>query len=164
MTEVRLQSMYFRRFGKSGLMVPNFRPNGWLECDIWCVTSSGYVHEVEIKLSKSDFLADRRKKLSALVPGCGGADSFVGLPSMKHDLLESGDCHPSRFSFLVPLGLVSEIDVPDWAGLIVAHPRRLEVLRRAPKLHNRKVSEDEISRARRVFYLRYWDLKKKLGK
>src|SRR5690606_6291621 len=90
----------------------------------------GYAREYEIKTSRSDFLADRRK-------------SHLG--RVKHDeLAEGATCGPTRFWFVTPVGLLTEGDIPEWAGWIeIAGAEVLwkakEIVRRpAPQLHREK--------------------------
>ena len=131
------------------LVVPNFTPARWFECDLWAVTNAGYATEYEIKLTRSDFLADAAKR------------DRLGL---KHDRVHAGDpAGPSRFYYVMPEGLVAPEDVPAWAGIKTARPARLrryamvDETRPAPKLHRYKAAERDVQRAARNFYFRYWD-------
>jgi hypothetical protein len=44
------------------LMIPNYTPDRWFECDMFAITKSGYFHEFEIKLTVDDFRDDANKK------------------------------------------------------------------------------------------------------
>lgn len=71
----------------------------------------GFSRVVEVKVSRSDFLADRRK------PHASAPDRGMG----------------GQRWYLVPSGLVRADEVPDWCGLAYAHSRRIEVVREAPE-------------------------------
>lgn len=92
-------------------------------CDFLYFTFSGYTVEVEIKISRSDFLADFKKP--------------------KHNLLKlkPKDYEKSvanRFYFAVPEGLITKEEVPDYAGLIYVKKYRCEVVKKAPLNHKFK--------------------------
>jgi hypothetical protein len=123
-------------------VIPNYTPRHWFECDVFEVTRAGFFREYEVKLSRSDFFADRAKvqhrwEESGGDPGCSHTmtGTLAGLASVytcrdcgmtqtrlcesKHDRLAKGDSRgPSRFWFVAPLGLLEIADVPPWAGLI----------------------------------------------
>lgn len=101
------------------------------ESDFLTVTSAGYIHEIEIKMSRSDFLADFKKQ-------------------DKHTRLQHGE-YANYFWFAVPQGLLLPADIPDYAGhlefirltgkrstgLIINQPKK------APRLHTNKMPEIE---------------------
>lgn len=75
------------------------------ESDFFCVSKSGYVTEVEIKISRSDFKNDFKKVF------CNGMN--------KHEYLKSkGTYKPNKFYFAVPEGMIKKEEVPEYAGLI----------------------------------------------
>jgi hypothetical protein len=76
------------------------------ESDILAELMSGYLEEYEIKISKSDFKHDFKKKKHKL---------FEKL--MKKDKRVRKNSTPNYFSFVVPKDLISIDDVPDYAGL-----------------------------------------------
>lgn len=80
------------------------------ESDFFCVSKSGYVIEVEIKISRSDFKNDFKKTLSD--------------GNNKHQHLKSTSTYkPNKFYFAVPEGLIKKEEVPDYAGLIYIHEK-----------------------------------------
>lgn len=134
------------------------------EMDLAVLRESGYLYEVEIKISASDFRQEFKTK----------AD--------KHDMLVNGEIDSewisrdgefqkvihgrkphmsSSFYFAMPLDLALKLksEIPEYAGLIGVHesmhfPR---VIKKAPKLKNaRKLTDDERMRFMRYAYLRYW--------
>lgn len=74
------------------------------ESDFFSVSESGYVYEVEIKVTRGDFKDDFNK-------------------TSKHTLLESADPEinlkrPNKFFYAAPKGLLNTIEIPKYAGLI----------------------------------------------
>jgi hypothetical protein len=79
------------------------------ESDFFCISTSGYAIEVEVKISKSDFKADFKK-------------------TDKHCIVKNGnDIHnvkqfrPNRFYYCCPEGLIDKNEVPEYAGLLYYH-------------------------------------------
>ena len=118
------------------------------EADLVVVSKSGYVSEIEIKTSVSDFRADFKKR--------------------KHRLLE--DSLISRFIYAMPRSVWEKADLtPDARyGLIVVDARKplpsIELqarwIRRPQKLGRQsKLSDKQITNLYRLAYLRMWDLK-----
>ncbi len=116
------------------------------ESDFFSVSDSGYVYEVEVKISRSDFKDDFNKV-------------------EKHKLLESVNpdtCRlkPNKFFYAAPKGLLSTAMIPPYAGLIeVTSPNSMAVVaKEAPFLHK----EDSFTNLKDIlldkFYYRYRDL------
>lgn len=125
----------------ASFVIPSFTPDGWWENDVFEVTKARYWHEYEVKTSRSDFLADSRKRKveswsvveRRLVPNEGPT---------KHEMLAGrSERGPSRFTFVVPDGMLGVHEVPEWAGLIVARKSNngrwlsLITAKPAPRLH-----------------------------
>ena len=115
------------------------------ESDFFSVSDSGYVYEVEVKITRSDFKDDFNKV-------------------NKHKLLESVDPitakkKPNKFFYAAPKGLLSTAMIPPYAGLIeVTSPDSIAVVvKDAPFLHR----EDSFTNLKDVlldkFYYRYRD-------
>lgn len=127
---------------------------GWglaYEADLIAVSKAGYVNEVEIKISRSDLVADRRK---AKHTG-GGLD-----PRVK------------RFWYAVPTVLVEAAlsIAPPHHGVIEIHevknswdtaPRlKTRISRAAATIETAKsITTVQMSELLRLGYLRYWDLR-----
>lgn len=61
-TELDIQIALWKDLQSSrDLVMPNYTPKKWFECDVMAVTKAGYLEEYEIKLSASDFKADAKK-------------------------------------------------------------------------------------------------------
>lgn len=114
------------------------------ECDVLTITKAGYSHEYEVKVSAADFRADAMKTRDRW-----DTTTRQRVSENKHQLIASGR-RTNRFSFVVPEKLVGKVEVPDWAGLVVAveriakgarqdiHWLELEVERDAPMIHRSK--------------------------
>lgn len=124
---------------------PNVYPHiGWGEADVLGVRPSGYVDEIEIKISHQDFLADFDKTVNwTEQPYKTNPDRKRRVKTLKHDQLKARDCFPNRFSFLVSPDLVDKIEVPEYAGLMtISEGGYLIVVKEAPVLHKNKIDKD----------------------
>lgn len=135
-------------------------PNTYLngnEADIFHVTKSGYLYEYEIKISRSDFFAEKKK---------------IG----KTDKLNDGK-RCNFFYYLVPEGLIHPEEVPEYAGLeyitsIIyvkcnkmgnysdnpnwVEPRLFtKVIKTAPKLSSEKLGEKHFLKLMESTYRRF---------
>ncbi len=121
---------------RSDIMLPNFYV-GRYEMDVFKLTKSGFISEYEIKISKSDFLADFRKY-----------DCWNGKKTLKHDLIKSGGRACNRFYFVTPQNILTIKDIPPHSGWIEMHDSGyLDVKKNAPVLHKRKYEDfDTLSR------------------
>lgn len=141
--------------------MPNVYVGNWNECDALLVLKSGYVHEVEMKVSVSDFKADFHKtNLYKKVKSEYGYTTAQ--ENLKHDLLAAGEGFPNRFSFLVPEDMIGVDDVPPYAGLYYFHRYKGEYGRisekKSPKLmHKNKISDDLLLHLTKKFVYRYVD-------
>lgn len=130
---------------RTNIVVPNvsWGMNVRYECDLVVLTTSGYAHEVEIKVSRQDLINDLKKR-------------------HKHD-------HYNFRSlwFAVPTYLLKNIEyIPLHAGiLVVTSNRRVYVLAK-PEINQRakKWTERERYTLARLGYIRIWTLKEKLLK
>jgi len=158
-SESLIQMWLMWRRHRRSFVLPNYTPAGWWECDVFELRTSGYFVEYEIKISLSDFRADREKAKE---------DRWLRSPKrMKHEeLLQRSTSGPSRFFYVVPEGLIGACDVPEWSGLIVMrrstsrHSSQLfeEVAKPAPRLHQQKLQPKIEEHARSVIYYRFHDL------
>lgn len=120
-------------------------PGGW-ESDFFSVSDAGYLYEIEIKVSKSDFNDDFKKK-------------------SKHTLLESAEqehneLRPNKFFYAVPRGLLPSFSIPTYAGLIEVNNRNEQavVIKEAPFIHQTKLLEKYKTKLLDKFCWRYNDL------
>lgn len=170
MNEIAIQNALWRDIYKAhSIVMPNYTPMRWWECDLFAVTKAGFWTEHEIKLSVADFKADAQKEQFKLTGG-GTYQFRTNETERKHDLLTARDARgPSRFWFVVPEAIETKIVVPDFAGLKVFYPNgkvksHLVILQRktAPRLHSEKYDPGK-SKIMEAFYWRFWNLRTKLA-
>jgi len=89
---------------------------GW-ESDFWCMTSDGDTREFEIKISRSDFLIDKKKQ--------------------KHSDTTKG---ANYFYYVCPPELISKNEVGKY-GLIYVSDERLTIEKKPTKLHSFKFND-----------------------
>ncbi len=152
LTEGDVQKMLWWDFRSSSrILMPNFTPQGWWECDIWRVTNAGWPYEYEIKLNRQDFRADAKKERKCW---------RTGVVSNKHRLMS--ECpYPRRFYYVLPID-IGDVEIPDWAGTIWFTDYNGRAVRRGkidqgPGLGETKATEAEIKRALTSAYYRFWD-------
>lgn len=143
------------------LIMHNYTPRKWFECDVMAVTKAGYLEEYEIKLSASDFKADTKKCFrDGYLRG-----ERIGGKNKHQELQNKSPDGPSRFWFVVSHNIVDKIEIPEWAGLKVAYNFNkkgnlyLKELKKAPKLHTNKIDDKIVEHAKSVCYWRYWNTK-----
>lgn len=101
------------------------------ESDLFAISTSKYAVEIEVKISRSDFLADFKKKKHKLF----------------NEARQAGKGHeftriPNRFYFACPEGMIKSWEVPAYAGLIYTNPKYADfhIEKKAPLIH--KVKND----------------------
>lgn len=95
----------------------------WLliwEADILSINKSGYLTEFEVKVSRSDFKADAKKRKWSWF-------------EMKIETQL-----PNYFYYACPVGLIGIDEVPKFAGLVYVGPDGVEVIKKASLLHKQK--------------------------
>lgn len=152
------------------IMLPNVYTQHDNEVDLFCIRKSGYCDEFEVKLSRSDFLADKNKFVQAEEPTrseeitFGWHNRHLG-PSYKkkHEALSLGMMDVNYFWYAIKEGIAEVSDLPDFSGLIViSNDKGPEVIRRPKLLHRKKLSADKKYKIARKLSYRFWDLKNKL--
>jgi hypothetical protein len=139
-TEALIQRLLFQDLVDKGHghIAPNCCALG-NEADLLSITQAGFVNEYEIKISRSDFKADK-KKIHKHRRYMNANDEFT-TQRTRQQLI------PSVFYYVVPAGMVELSEVPHYAGLIevkAVEPRRnslpfvLVVTKKAPRLHKEK--------------------------
>jgi hypothetical protein len=108
------------------------------ESDFLTMTSSKYFIEIEIKISRSDFKNDFKKKLGS-----------KGEYRYKHDLLVDKEFNfkPNKFFFAVPEGLIKQNEVPNNYGIIEISDdnyNSFKIIRNAKFLHKEKLLDNNI--------------------
>ena len=164
--ETEMQRAFYGSFSTRYELVANNLYLGWCggEMDIFGLRKSGFIDEIEIKRSVSDFRADFKKTIilreecEAHFPG-GMTTRPVDVP--KHDSLESGRHSCNYFSFYLPADIVDKCEIPDYAGLYVFAPDNywcIREVKKAPRLHTRKISDHNKYHTAKKMHYRYWDM------
>lgn len=154
------RALYWRRRASAALLLPNYTPAGWWECDLWLITKARYFYEFEIKLSRSDLRADARKGGGVRWTHVTGRGYKKTPRQTKYEAIERADPKsPCRFWYVVPPSLADEA-FPDWAGVSVANEINGRIVlreqRSAPRRHDHRAEQRVIDHARSVCYHRYW--------
>lgn len=135
----------------------NWHVKRW-EMDIACVTKKLLLKEYEIKISRSDFLADKKNKRT------------------KHTLYESahnarkdqmhflGTGVPNMLYYVCPDGLIWPDEVPKYAGLYYYnknHRNKFYLGKPAPRIHSVKINSKLIDN---IYHCMSWRLSTQLNK
>lgn len=118
------------------------------EADLLAMTDAGYLTEIEVKVSKADFLADREKYKHRLAEARG-----------QHELIK-------EFYYAMPWSVWDKCkpeDLPTGAGLILVgrgeYDKQTQArIQQAPVVNfrARKARDDERIQLMRLGYMRYW--------
>lgn len=149
---------------RQSMVLPNYTPRKWWECDVFEITKAGYFREYEIKLSLSDFRADAAKAFTRFN---WETRSHQPIRKKHDDMAAHSPLGPTAFHFVCPADLIPIGDIPPWAGLIYARQRvhsaspgncLLDIIKPAPRLHNGKPDPKILQHARSICYWRYINL------
>lgn len=117
------------------------------ECDLTILSKAGYVYEVEIKVSKSDLIRDKKKMKWK-----------IGMSYLDHNIFRA-------LWFAIPQKLQPFIEhIPEHAGIFVVNKNGWVQQIRQPKIDYsaKKLKDEEKFQLARLGVLRIWDLKRKL--
>lgn len=153
-SEKSIQALLERRFDSGNIRytVPNlylFR-HDW-ETDFLVVQrTSSYCYEIEIKISRSDFMNDFKKvdKHSILKEGTYMKKKYrypinpeTGKKySEKYYAPEKWDFRPNKFYYCVPENLIKKEEVPEYAGLMYVTPLGIITVKEPRFLHKEKLN------------------------
>ena len=108
---------------------PNLYYFSW-ESDFLGYSNLGFLHEVEIKRSASDFKKDFSK-----------VD--------KHNLLMNAQANlgktPNYFWYCMPAGMVPIGDIPWYAGLFYVKNKKIYIVKNAPLLHKKRFLQETVA-------------------
>lgn len=161
------QAIFRKKVSGYRLLLPNYTPLGWFECDLFAVTKAGLFHEFEIKLSIADFRRDAEKRSCVAYREITDPVLRTKLKlydgRLKYDRLADADpIGPAQFWYVVPVGLLPIDSIPPFAGLIEVWNRQdgswvmTKIAKQAPRLHRTKVSSTIEQHALRATYWRFW--------
>lgn len=113
-----------------------FKGMGLQECDVLSISNSNYIYEYEIKISRGDFKKDFTKKKHDHVIN----EKFT---RKKKGEIQFNVCN--YFSYVVPKGLISIDEVPEYAGLIYMNDDfTFDVIKKPKLLHKTKATSSFI--------------------
>lgn len=114
------------------------------ESDFLALTKSGYLYEGEVKISKSDFKADFKKKDKHTLL----RESYEKIEGVE------GKLRPHYFFYVVPENLITEDEVPEYAGLVymTEHFPYWKWVKQAPLLHKEKFTDEELNLQEKFYY------------
>jgi hypothetical protein len=133
---------------------------GW-EADLLVLQPSGWLWEIEIKVSVADFRRELRSKLGkhkALTTGFTPRKYGIGPRSVIR-----------KFFFALPIAVFEKVkeEIPNWAGVIVIDAERVDnwgrvkpyIAKQAKLLNAEKAPADTRSKMIEAVYYQYWKLK-----
>lgn len=154
------------------IAVPNCYTTHDNEADLFCIRSSGFCDEFEIKLTRSDFFNDAKKSVNYRDCDWNGVDSdflknnpnwqreklLAPWQKLKHQALIDGDMPTNYFWYILKSGIVELTEVPEWAGVFFVNDAGELIRQRQPKrLHKEKLSHEFRYKISRKLAYRYWD-------
>ena len=150
--------------------IPNCFTQHDNEADLFFIRKSGFCDEIEIKTSRSDLLADKRKivfyrKYDSLnqADKAYAHESAKTRPAIapyqkhKHSALESGEMKCNYFWYALKEGVGGTEDIPKFAGLlIVKDDGSVRLIRSPDRLHRRKLDFEQRYKFAKLLHYRYW--------
>jgi hypothetical protein len=125
------------------------------ESDFFCLNREGYSFEFEVKVSRSDFKADfKKKKHKMFTDRMAPKDSLFNNSDPKRQLL------PNRFYFVCPPDMIDVNEIPSYAGLIYSEDGHCTIIKRAPFIH--RVKSNYRRKLCDKFYYQWLAMKKEL--
>ena len=118
----------------------HFTCMGLQEMDVISISKADYIYEYEVKISKSDFIADFKKPKHKLFTEKISVKNYI-----KEGVQEVWFYTPNYFYFVVPKDLVTIDMIPDYAGLIYVNELfGFDIIKKAPLLHKNKATQSFI--------------------
>ncbi len=162
LTERTIQQILIRDlWSSSALLMPNYQPRHWWECDLYRLTKARYFYEYEIKLTRSDFKADRKKREWHWGRNQEGKWRRQNGRFKLEAIIDASSRGPKQFWYVVPQDLIGPEDIPDWAGLMYVRiygsgrSLLLHRIRTARSFNRPTVDQAELALARERAYYRY---------
>lgn len=136
------------------------------ECDVFSLNRSGSGYEWEIKVSRADLKNDAKKgakehggKHELLRKRLDGATTFDRKYGIDYRYTKAGVplITPHYFSYVVPEGLVSADELPDFAGLYyVTNEIHIVEQRKPAKLHSGELPDRLTHQLGEKLMYRFW--------
>jgi hypothetical protein len=147
MTAKEIQKHLVEKYHDKEICLSNFYMGLW-EADVFRLHDNGHYTEYEVKISRSDFFADFKKKRSK---------------KLKHEEIQKGK-RCNKFYFVVPEGLVKVEEVPVYCGLIYCTSVGLITKRRAKQIHTNQIDSKYYKQLSKKLYYKIKDNKLHLPK
>jgi len=124
----------------------------WFESDFISITKAGYMHEVEVKISRHDFKADFEKS-SRKWDFKAKKDKVL----IKHEAIKAGEYGLKTFSFATPEGLLSRKEIPEYCGHYEVNENGLVITLKDPPILNnpKKIDENELHSLKNFYKWRW---------
>jgi hypothetical protein len=135
MTEYDLQyKIWLTLQGSNNLFIPNVN-GGYGEMDVLRLTRAGYAYEYEIKITRADFRADKKKELKHE----SYSKVFNNLPFCWWDgRPKNQEGIPNYFIYVAPKGVIPVDELPEYAGLYELENGLLSCVKPPKKIHKEK--------------------------
>lgn len=179
-SERDLQQAVRRLFHNHQYLLVNTYVFNW-ESDLFSVTKSGNVYEVEMKISKADYRKDFEKEKHFYFKHAGAgcvhernpeeemghvgynydydvkARKSIWYPYCRSKWHDSSTFFiPNRFYYACPPGIILEHELPKYAGLIyVLSPTDARIIKQAPIMHKRYLLDEKMAKK---LLLKFWYL------
>lgn len=141
-SEYFIKQIYYWLHRNYSPIAPNCYLFEW-ESDLIAISNSQLVTEFEIKISKSDFKADFRK-----------TNKHKSLETNFKSKVKPGKCS-NYFYYVTTPGLLNQVDIPDYAGLIEID-KKINIVKKAPILHKETVDKIKVNSLYEKVYYKYW--------
>lgn len=162
-----IKAIYQRRGYLSAtyeVAIPNCFTQHDNEADLFFIRKSGFCDEIEIKVSRSDFLADKKKRVYyrnldySEFNWSKNGHEFCPSTKPKYEALQDG-LMVNYFWFAIKEGVADVDEIPKFAGLIVVKPDgELNVIKQPKRLHRNKLDFEQRYKFSRLLDYRYWRL------
>jgi hypothetical protein len=126
------------------IYLTRYQFQGFKEADVFGISGAGHMYEYEIKISRSDFLADFKHKQHKhlLLNNKDAVHTYAKWEKGKktnktYDLIQL----PNRFYYACPENLINKEEVPEYAGLIYIRDDKCIEIKQAPILHHHKAND-----------------------
>lgn len=102
------------------------------EMDVCSISPSNMVYEFEVKISRSDFLADKKKS------------KWSAAPIEKY--------YPNYFSYCCPTDLINASEIQDFAGLYYFESGEISEIKKPKNLHRNEFVKEKFMRKFMALY------------
>ena len=146
MTSKQIESALIKNLADKAFPVylKNYTNQGFNEADILGISKAGMMYEFEIKVSRSDFFADFKKKQHKhrLFSERRAVHTYnIWKRGKQTDATYDLIVLPNRFYYACPEGLIKKEELPEYAGLVYITENEYIEIKPAPILHHHKANE-----------------------